>query len=345
MMLAALPVAVLLALQQGTTPRAMQADVDRLVRAAEQLTDTWPTQAPPPIPEVALVARHGEPVTAMLLELLSDDANVELDRRRWKVQQQVSIVLTRIYSESDHCGRVYCDGDPPERIANIKEGWIRAIAQKFEMRGLSTRELLDRFKRASTYEQTLLAPLLAAKRDRNAIAELEPLLAADDRHVRGNAALVLGLSGDSRGFNTIAGILADRSSRPPSPGTGVKWSLQAQIREDRYSAAHLLGDLKDPRGVNLLIPLLNDDEVDYIVPWSLAQIGDRRAIGALIGQLTNRNPSLRVLAISALERMHASEAVPRLRELLQDTEKSTFAGATTVGEAARHAIAVISQRP
>jgi HEAT repeat protein len=103
--------------------------------------------------------------------------------------------------------------------------------------------------------------------------------------------------------------------------------------------------LKDPRGVNLLIPLLNDDEVDYIVPWSLAQIGDRRAIGALIGQLTNRNPSLRVLAISALERMHASEAVPRLRELLQDTEKSTFAGATTVGEAARHAIAVISQRP
>lgn len=71
MMLAVLPVALLLALQPGTTTatRAMQADVDRLVRAAEQLTETWPTQPPPPIPEVALVARHGEPVTPMLLAL------------------------------------------------------------------------------------------------------------------------------------------------------------------------------------------------------------------------------------------------------------------------------------
>src|SRR5688572_21157332 len=287
MMLAALPVALLLALQPGTTAptRAMQADVDRLVLAAQQLTETWPTQPPPPIPEVALVAQHGESVTPMLLALLSEDPSVERDRRRWKVQQQAALALIRIYSEPEQCGRVYCDGDPPERIANIKNGWLRAIALKVEIRTLSSSELLDRFKRASSYEQPAIAPFLAAKGDRDTITELEPLLADENRHLRGNAALVLGLLGDPRGFDTIARILADRSSRPPGVIAGGNWNLQAQIRADRYYAAHLLGDLKDPRGLDLLLPLLNDDEVSYTVPWSLAEIGDRRVIGALIGQL------------------------------------------------------------
>ena len=346
MMLAALPVALWLAMQPAptTAARAMQADVNRLVRAAQQLTETWPTQPPPPVPEVALVARHGEPVTPMLLALLSDSSNVELDRRRWRVQQQAALALTRIYSESVHCGRVYCDGDAAERIANIKKGWLRVIAKRVELRALSSRELLDHFKRANPYDRPALAPLLAAKRDPDTIRELQPLLLVEDRHLRGSAALVLGLSGDPRGFDTIAGILADRSSRPPGVIGFGNWSLRAQIRADRYHAAHLLGDLKDPRGVDLLLPLLNDDDVADIVPWSLAEIGDRRVIGALIGQLAIANPSRRVLAIHALEHLNAGEALPRLRELLQDIGRSNFAGGTTIAEAARHAIAVISQR-
>jgi HEAT repeat protein len=344
-MLAALPVAALLALQPGAATRAMQADVDRLVRAAQQLTDTWPTQPPPPIPEVALVARHGEPITPMVLALLSDDANVERDRKRFKVHQQAALALSRIYSEPEHCGRIYCDGDSPERFANIKNGWLGAIARKVELRSLSTRELLDRFKRGNPYNRPAMAPLLAARADRDTIRTLEQLLLDEDRQMRGSAALVLGLSGDPRGFATIAGILADRSSRPRGVIPYGNWTLRAQIEADRYHAAALLGDLKDPRGVNLLIPLLNDGDVDYTVASSLADIGDRRAIGALIGQLTNRDPSLRVLAIHALGRLNAREALPRLRQLLQQTGKSSFAEQTTVGEAARHAIAVISPGP
>ena len=54
MMLIALLVALLPPLQTGATPTvsSMQTDVDRLVRAAETLTGTWPSQ-PPRIPEVA----------------------------------------------------------------------------------------------------------------------------------------------------------------------------------------------------------------------------------------------------------------------------------------------------
>jgi hypothetical protein len=53
----------------------------------------------------------------------------------------------------------------------------------------------------------------------------------------------------------IVGILGDRSAEREvhaiSSG-GLPW-IQGQIRQDRYYAAHLLGDLKDPRGVPILV--------------------------------------------------------------------------------------------
>jgi HEAT repeat protein len=209
------------------------------------------------------------------------------------------------------------------------------------------RRLLDRFKGEEVFwRQYEIGKALAAANDRAAIAELQAWLKHDDRHVRGNVAFVLGRLGDPRGFQTLAEILADRSMRSAGQGTNsMKWSVQAQIRADRFYAAHLLGDLKDPRGVELLIPLLNDEDVSYKAPWSLAEIGDRRAVGPLIGQLERDDPSLRVLAILALETLNAREALPRLRELVQDTRKSNFGSLTTVAEAARHAIVVVSQSP
>jgi len=258
MMLIALLVVLLPALETeaAQTASTMQPDVDRLVRAAESLAGTWPSQPPPAIPEVAIVARHGKAVVPLLMALLSDDPDAERDPKRWKVQQQVALALSRIYSESQHCGRTYCDGDPPERIARVKEGWLRVIASDKEMQALSARGLLDRFKGEKVFwRQFEIAKALAAANDRGAIAELEAWLKHDDRHLRGNVAFVLGRLGDPRGFETIAAILADRSLRSAGQGIpGGNWTVQAQIRADRYYAAHLLGDLKDPRGVDLLIP-------------------------------------------------------------------------------------------
>jgi HEAT repeat protein len=346
MMLIALMAVLLPPLQTGATgTSAMQPDIDRLVRAAEKLTGTWPSQPPPPIPEVALVARHGKAVVPLLMVLLSDDPNAERDRKRWTVQQQVALTLCRIYSESQHCGRTYCDGDSPARIARVRDGWLRVIASDKERQALSARELLDRFKAEKVFwRQFEIGEALAAANDRVAITELEPWLTHDDRHLRGNVAFVLGRLGEPRGFETIAQILADRSPRSSGQGIpGGNWTVQAQIRADRYYAAHLLGDLKDPRGVELLISLLNDEAVDAIVPWSLAEIGDRRAIGPLIERLERDDPSARVLAIYALEMLNAREALPTLRELLQDNRRSNFGDRTTVAETAKRAIAVISQ--
>jgi hypothetical protein len=68
MMLIALLAVVLPALQTETAQTAtMQSDVDRLVRAAEGLEGTWPSQPPPAIPEVAIVARHSKDVVPLLM--------------------------------------------------------------------------------------------------------------------------------------------------------------------------------------------------------------------------------------------------------------------------------------
>ena len=137
-------------------------------------------------------------------------------------------------------------------------------------------------------------------------------MADEDGHLRGNAAFVLARLGDPRGFETLAAILSDHAPRPIGEGvsgsTGPgRATVKQQISADRYYAANLLGRLKDQRGVALLVPLLNDPDVDSIVPWSLGRIGDRRAIQPLIAQLRLDDPTKRVSAIWALEQLKAGE--------------------------------------
>lgn len=190
-------------------------------------------------------------------------------------------------------------------------------------------------------QQFEVAKKIAQFHDTALLKQLEPFLTDVDRHVRGNAAFVFAALGNQRGFEVIYAILGDRTSdRPETQGIpGGNWSVRAQIRSDRYYAAHLLGDLKDSRALPILIPLLKDDDVSYIVPWSLGEIGDRDAIHPLLGMLTNSNPDMRVLSIYALEQLGAKEALPQLKTLTQDNEKITFDGLGTVGQAATTAIA------
>jgi HEAT repeat protein len=208
--------------------------------------------------------------------------------------------------------------------------------------GQPVSELLKGFERASMFfYQFDWAKALVAAHDVSVLPKLEPWLTHKDRLARANAAFVFAGLGDPRGFETIVAILNDRSY------SGIEGGYAAGevLRQGRYFAAHLLGDLKDPRAVPILIKFLNDPDVNYIVPWSLGQIGDRSAIPSLIGALSDRNPSMRVLAIYALEQLNATQALPRLEDLLNDSEKSTFDRGVPVSEAARDAIMKLESLP
>jgi hypothetical protein len=211
--------------------------------------------------------------------------------------------------------------------------------------------LVNQFKAEPVFwRQQIIAVSLIACRDRGVLPELTDWLTHEDRHTRGNVALVFGGLGDDRGLETILAILDDRSSRPEGQGIAVvpgdgRYHFEAQVATDRYYAAHLLGDLKDPRAIPTLTALMNDPQVNMIVPWSLGQIDGARAIESLIKDLGNPDPSVRVLAIQALQTRGAREALPRLRSLLADYEKSRFGTLQSVAEAARVAIATIEAAP
>jgi HEAT repeat protein len=200
--------------------------------------------------------------------------------------------------------------------------------------------LLRQFESENVFwRQFEVAKAIVAANDRSVLPQLESWLTHEDRHLRGNAAFIFAGLGDPRGFDAIVAILSDRSERREVQiisSVGLP-SIQGQIREDRYYAAHLLGDLKDPRAIPILVPLLTDHDVNYIVPWSLGQIGNPSAITPLIGSLGDPDPSMRVLAIHALAELKATSALPRLRQLLDDTARSNFDKFESVAEAAQGA--------
>jgi HEAT repeat protein len=205
--------------------------------------------------------------------------------------------------------------------------------------------LVEQFKNEEVFwKQFDIAQAIARKHDASVLPPLADWLGHQDRHIRGNVAFIFASFDDPRGLQTIADILTDQSQRTEGQGIPVtssdgRYRSRRQVAADRYYAAHLLGDLRDPRGVALLVPLLDDPEIQAIVPWSLVEIGDTRAIPPLIAALDQDDPSHRVRVIYALEALHAKEALPRLRMLVNDGRPSRFGALVTVSEAAKAAIA------
>lgn len=212
----------------------------------------------------------------------------------------------------------------------------------------SAAELVEQFKSTSVFwKQFEVAKKIVALHDNSVLQDLEPWLKNEDMHLRGNAAFIFASLGDDRGFQVIRDILEDRSTRRTVHRRDDAGRLAPgiQTREDRYYAVHLFGDLKDPRAVPILVPLLSDKEVNWIVPWSLGEIGDKSAIRPLIATLSDNSPDMRVLAIYALEQLDAKEALPQLRALLDDNERIHFDGLGTVAKAATAAIAKLEGMP
>jgi len=228
---------------------------------------------------------------------------------------------------------------------------VSGFAHQPQQRNAATDDLLRQFTSERVFwKQLEIAKKLVANQDRSVLNLLEVWLNDDDRHIRGNTALVFPGLDDERGFTVITTILYDRSDRPEGQGqsggsSDGRYHVAEQIRADRYYAVHLLGDLKDRRAVPILIPLLTDLQLKYGVPWALGEIGDRAADEALIARLSDSDPSMRVYVIQALVELGAKEALPNLRRLLNDFEKRRLGEPITVAQAASAAIVKLENIP
>jgi PBS lyase HEAT-like repeat-containing protein len=139
---------------------------------------------------------------------------------------------------------------------------------------LPIEELIDRFKREQFFwRQFEIGERLVASGDRRIIGELDAWLTHPDLRIRGNVAFVLGRLGDARGYTTLLEIVGTPSSQEVGPAAAsARWTTLRQISGERYYAAHLLGELKDPRAVPLLIALLNDDDVSAAAQRAINRI-------------------------------------------------------------------------
>jgi HEAT repeat protein len=225
---------------------------------------------------------------------------------------------------------------------------ISGCATSYEPPPVAGPSLFTQFSSATVFWRQLdVAKQIANAGDASILKYMEPWLRHEDRHVRGNAAFVFARLGDPRGLDTILAMLTDKSTRPEGQGIpGGGFTVAGQVRADRYHAVHLCGELKDPRAIDALVPLLGDTDINYKVAWALGEIGDHRAIPPLIGALANHDPFMRISSIQALEQLKATEALPPLRLLLTDQAMATSNGArVSVGDTAKAAIAKIQKEP
>ena len=217
-------------------------------------------------------------------------------------------------------------------------------------------ELLAEFQNTQVFwQQFEVAKQIVKLGDALALPTLEPWLSHEDRHLRGNAAFIFAGLGDARGFQVICAMLTDRSYRPEGQGVpggsfnmaAPAWWLRSQILADRYYAVHLLGELKDARAVDVLVPLMNDPDVSYRdkVVWALGEIGDRRAISPLIEALRDGDARVRISAIHGLDNLAAKEALPHLRALLNDHAMPSGRDKVSVADTAKAAIAKLEGEP
>ena len=223
-----------------------------------------------------------------------------------------------------------------------------ACANAQELPPVAAPSLLAQFSSSTVFwQQFEVAKRIVETGDAGILKDLEPWLSREDRHLRGNAAFVFAGLGDPRGLDTILAMLTDESTRPEGQGIpGGRFTVAGQVHADRYYAVHLCGELKAPRAIEALVPLLNDTGVNYHVAWALGEIGDRRATQPLIGALASHDPFMRISSIQALEQLGATEALPQIRALLTDQAMATNNGArVSVGDTARVAVAKLQKEP
>ena len=174
---------------------------------------------------------------------------------------------------------------------------------------------LQTFKHPSPGEQAALA---LASFGRPALAPLTNQLDSSNATVRRNAAWAIGEL-----TNMAPG---ERANAVPQLitllGDSDEWV--------RMAAARALGELRDQRALSKLVATLSDDDwrVRELATWALSEMQDARAVNALCNVLlSDVRAEVRRGAAEALGEISSADALPVLRQALNDKEPSVSAKA------------------
>jgi len=99
----------------------------------------------------------------------------------------------------------------------------------------------------------------------------------------------------------------------------------------RMAAARALGEVRDSRALSKLVATLSDDNwrVRELVVWALSEMKDERAVTALCNVLlSDARVEVRRGAAEALGEIRSSEALPSLKQALNDSEQRVKAKAS-----------------
>ena len=169
---------------------------------------------------------------------------------------------------------------------------------------------LQTFKHPSPGEQAAIA---LASFGRRALAPLINQLDSPNATVRRNAAWAIG--------ELTAMVPGERAGAVPQLIT----LLSDTDEWVRMAAARALGELGDRRSLDGLIARLGDDKwrVRQVTAWALSEMKDERAVTALCNVLlSDTRAEVRRGAAEALGEIASSEALPSLKQALNDSETS-----------------------
>ncbi|HEY4424420.1 MAG TPA: M56 family metallopeptidase [Pyrinomonadaceae bacterium] len=174
---------------------------------------------------------------------------------------------------------------------------------------------LETFKHPSPGEQAALA---LASFGRPAFTPLTNQLDSSNATVRRNAAWAIGEL-----TNMAPG---ERANAVPQLitllGDSDEWV--------RMAAARALGELRDERALSKLVATLSDDDwrVRELSTWALSEMKDARAVTALCNVLlADTRVEVRRGAAEALGEINSADALPTLKQALNDKEPSVSAKA------------------
>jgi HEAT repeat protein len=110
-------------------------------------------------------------------------------------------------------------------------------------------------------------------------------------------------------------------------------------------AARLLGQSRDPRAVDALLPDLSDSDwrVRRNAAQALGALRDKRAVGPLLQALKDRTMTVRQRAIVALGRIKDPRALPALLEIVVENKHESFDASIAVRKFGKKALAEIVQ--